>query len=138
MTSLPNHRFPSGLLRFVPLLVTAILVLQACGQPACGAPLSEQERREGVRWPGEGGRRINVSIAIVVIDFARVNLREESFAMAGYLDVTWFDPKNLQPMITVSLSILPSLVTLTYAVDFSLPKVPKWSAESSLSTPGTP
>ena len=53
--------------------------------------VSDELRREGIHWPGEGGKRIPVSIGIVVIDFARVNLREESFAMAGYLDVTWSD-----------------------------------------------
>ncbi|WP_175516945.1 ligand-gated ion channel [Planctomicrobium piriforme] len=72
------------------------LVLLSSSAPAF--ELTPQQLREGMRWPGEGGRRIPVSIGIEVIDFARVNLREESFAMAGYLDVTWVDPTlALQP-----------------------------------------
>ncbi len=45
-----------------------------------------------VRWPGEGGKTVEVSLGIVVVDFARINLREESFDMAGYLDTSWTDP----------------------------------------------
>ena len=55
-------------------------------------PLTEPLRLEGIHWPGEGGRQIEVSIGIYLIDFARINLREESFDMAGYLDVSWTDP----------------------------------------------
>ncbi len=54
--------------------------------------LSPQLLREGIRWPGEGGRRIQVSLAIYLVGFARINLREESFDMAGYLDTAWVDP----------------------------------------------
>ena len=54
--------------------------------------LPDQLRRDGIHWPGEGGQRIKVSIGIVLIDFARINLREESFDMAGYLDTSWTDP----------------------------------------------
>jgi hypothetical protein len=45
-----------------------------------------------VRWPGEGGKTVIVSLGIVVVEFARINLREESFDMAGYLDTSWTDP----------------------------------------------
>ena len=38
--------------------------------------------------------------------------------------VFWFEPTNLQPQISTGLAILLSLVTFTYAIDFSLPKVP--------------
>ena len=54
--------------------------------------LSPKLRREGIHWPGEGGKRIPVSIGLYVVDFARINLREESFDMAGYLDTSWVDP----------------------------------------------
>ena len=37
--------------------------------------------------------------------------------------VFWFEPGNLQPQISTGLAILLSLVTFTYAIDFSLPKV---------------
>jgi gamma-aminobutyric acid receptor subunit beta len=37
--------------------------------------------------------------------------------------VFWFEPTNLQPQISTGLAILLSLVTFTYAIDFSLPKV---------------
>src|SRR4051794_29496577 len=59
---------------------------------ADAGPMSEQLRREGIHWPGEGGKRIQVSLGIYLIDFARINLREESFDMAGYLDTSWTDP----------------------------------------------
>ena len=54
--------------------------------------LSPELRREGIHWPGEGGKRIRVSIGLYLVDFARINLREESFDMAGYLDTSWTDP----------------------------------------------
>jgi len=54
--------------------------------------MSEALRMEGIHWPGEGGRRIPVALGVYLIDFARINLREESFDMAGYLDVSWTDP----------------------------------------------
>jgi len=60
---------------------------------AADAPeLSPKLRLEGIHWPGENGRRIRVSIGIYLVDFARINLREESFDMAGYLDTAWVDP----------------------------------------------
>lgn len=37
--------------------------------------------------------------------------------------VFWFEPTNLQPQVSTGLAILLSLVTFTYAIDFSLPKV---------------
>ena len=49
-------------------------------------------RAEGIHWPGEGGRKIRVSVGLYVIDFARISIREESFNMAGYLDTSWTDP----------------------------------------------
>jgi hypothetical protein len=52
-------------------------------------PMVESLRLEGIHWPGEGGKRIQVSLGVYLIDFARINLREESFDMAGYLDVSW-------------------------------------------------
>ncbi len=54
--------------------------------------LSPSLLREGIHWPGEGGRRIRVSIGLYLVDFARINLRDESFDLAGYLDTTWTDP----------------------------------------------
>jgi hypothetical protein len=54
--------------------------------------LSDLLRREGIHWPGEGGKKVEVSLGIVVVEFARINLREESFEMAGYLDTSWTDP----------------------------------------------
>ena len=64
----------------------------AQGVAADGGPMSATLRREGIRWPGEGGSRIKVSIGLYLVDFARINLREESFDMAGYLDTAWTDP----------------------------------------------
>ncbi len=54
--------------------------------------MSEPMRLEGIHWPGEGGKRIKVALGVYLVDFARINLREESFDMAGYLDVRWTDP----------------------------------------------
>src|SRR4051794_13627686 len=56
------------------------------------AELADPLRREGIHWPGEGGKRIQVSIGLYLVDFARINLREESFDLAGYLDTSWTDP----------------------------------------------
>ena len=77
-------------LRVVAGLAVALGATSARGADA--GPISEELRREGIRWPGENGRRIEVALGIYLIDFARINLREESFDMAGYLDTSWTDP----------------------------------------------
>jgi len=77
-------------------LITGLVVVIISGTfPALAGDareLSEPLRRDGIHWPGEGGQRIKVAIGIELIDFARINLREESFDMAGYLDTSWTDP----------------------------------------------
>ncbi len=80
----------------VAILLTA-LVAGATGTvtaaPAADvSPMTETLRKEGIHWPGEDGKRLEVSLGVYLIDFARINLREESFDMAGYLDVSWTDP----------------------------------------------
>ncbi len=52
---------------------------------------------EGIRWPGSGGQRIEVSIGITVIDFTRIDAQAEVFEMAGYLDLAWTDPTLARP-----------------------------------------
>lgn len=52
---------------------------------------------EGIRWPGEGGRRIDVTVAITIIEFASIRPSEEAFEMAGYLDLGWTDPTLALP-----------------------------------------
>ncbi len=47
---------------------------------------------EGIRWPGEAGKRISVMVGITIIDFARISPQDEAFEMAGYLDLAWIDP----------------------------------------------
>jgi hypothetical protein len=76
------------------IAVLAFVLFPGFSQALAGdaRELTEQLRQEGIHWPGEGGRRIKVSVGIVLIDFARINLREESFEMAGYLDTSWTDP----------------------------------------------
>src|SRR4051812_2352339 len=76
----------------VTLLATWLLAMPGMAGTADARDLPQALRREGIHWPGEGGRRIKVSIGLVLIDFARINLREESFDMAGYLDTSWTDP----------------------------------------------
>jgi Neurotransmitter-gated ion-channel ligand binding domain len=46
-----------------------------------------------------GQRPLEVSLALTIIDFARINIREESFDLHGYLEVTWQDDrlKQAQP-----------------------------------------
>lgn len=52
---------------------------------------------EGIRWPGEGGKKIDVTVAITIIDFASIKPSEEAFEMAGYLDLGWTDPSLVFP-----------------------------------------
>ncbi|WP_422927141.1 hypothetical protein [Singulisphaera sp. PoT] len=81
-------------LSYIRLLLCAVAASGSAAGEARGADgeVSETLRREGIHWPGEGGKQIEVSIGIYVVDFARINLREESFDMAGYLDTRWVDP----------------------------------------------
>jgi len=70
----------------------AAVLASNIGRAADVDRLPESLRLEGIHWPGEAGHRIRVSLGVYLIDFARINLREESFDMAGYLDVSWTDP----------------------------------------------
>jgi hypothetical protein len=79
----------------VTTVVVVALVLIFADRPALAGDakdLSEPLRQQGIHWPGEGGQRIKISLGIVLVDFARINLRDESFEMAGYLDTSWTDP----------------------------------------------
>jgi len=80
---------------FRVLAASALALAAGPTPPASGADhpeLTPQLRLEGIHWPGENGRQIRVAIGIYLVDFARINLREDSFDMAGYLDTTWVDP----------------------------------------------
>lgn len=74
------------------LVVLATLAPAGVSAEESYGAMPDSLRREGIHWPGEEGNRIKVSLGIYLIDFARINLREESFDMAGYLDVSWTDP----------------------------------------------
>lgn len=78
--------------RAVGALAAVLCFAPAQAVAADVGEMSERLRLEGIHWPGEGGKRIQVSLGIYLIDFARINLREESFDMAGYLDTSWIDP----------------------------------------------
>jgi len=78
--------------RLLGVVFLAVGWASALGGAARGDVPPEPLRREGIRWPGEGGRRIEVSVGLYLVSFARINLREESFDMAGYLDTAWTDP----------------------------------------------
>ena len=95
--------YPRNIARFedvsmqrpIPIATVALALVTALAAGRGEAIADDSPGRllaEGIRWPGEGGRTIEVSVGIVVIDFARINLREESFDMAGYLDTSWTDP----------------------------------------------
>lgn len=77
--------------RWACLVMAGLAAGPARAGAADGGTMSEQLRLEGIHWPGEGGARIRVSLGLYLIDFARINLREESFDMAGYLDTSWTD-----------------------------------------------
>jgi hypothetical protein len=72
-------------------IVVALLGVYGSSRQAAGGGYGE-DRPKPVRWPGEGGKKVIVNLGIVVVEFARINLREESFDMAGYLDTSWTDP----------------------------------------------
>ena len=77
------------------MIAGLVFVINSCSFQALAGDareLSEPLRKDGIHWPGEGGQRIKVAIGVELIDFARINLREESFDLAGYLDTSWTDP----------------------------------------------
>ncbi|WP_435021720.1 hypothetical protein TA3x_002523 [Tundrisphaera sp. TA3] len=79
----------------------ALSLLAAIGTASAAAagetPAASPPIAEGIRWPGEGGKRIVVSVGITIIDFARVSPQDETFEMAGYLDLGWVDPTLALP-----------------------------------------
>ena len=91
-----NRRLPaaSPLMTGLSLIATVALSMSSASWARAqeGKEPAATPTREGIHWPGEGGRRVRVSIGVVLVEFARINLREESFDMAGYLDASWVDP----------------------------------------------
>jgi hypothetical protein len=72
-----------------------------------------------------GGKRLLFEVSIrrrATFYVWRVLLPMTLLVIASWT-VFWFEPTNLQPQISTGLAILLSLVTFTYAIDFSLPKV---------------
>src|SRR4051794_32830276 len=70
-----------------------LFLANTSGRSADGAqPANPPGPPTPVRWPGEGGKKVEVRLGIVVVAFARINLREESFDMAGSLDTSWTAP----------------------------------------------
>ena len=77
-----------------PILTKNSFILLTAVFGTYGSALAQDsaDRPQSMRWPGEGGKKVEISLGIVLIDFARINNREESFDMAGYLDTSWTDP----------------------------------------------
>ena len=71
-----------------PFVLASMFLGPVSTSPGDDRPSTE----EGVHWPGEEGRRIAVSVGITIIDFARINEQNETFEMAGYLELGWVDP----------------------------------------------
>ena len=78
------------------LLVVAVGWLQIRAE-ANDDPRRAPPVEEGIRWPGEDGSQIAVTVAITIIDFASINPQQEAFEMAGYLDLSWVDPSLVLP-----------------------------------------
>lgn len=74
-----------------------LLGLGAMGFASAGDTEPKPPVHEGIRWPGEAGHRIAVTVAITIIDFASINPQQEVFEMAGYLDLAWTDPTLVLP-----------------------------------------
>ena len=82
-------------IRTGPVRIMAILMSLAIAGVA--APVRGDDRPKpsvevGLRWPGEDGKKIAVTVAITIIDFATIDPQQEAFVMAGYLDLSWVDP----------------------------------------------
>jgi hypothetical protein len=66
-----------------------LVLLALAGEARAAAPGSTVSLDQ----PPPGPRPIEVHLALTIIDFARVNNREETFDMRGYLEVMWQDPR---------------------------------------------
>jgi len=74
------------------LAIPSMLLGSVASSRGAEGPPDKPPIREGIRWPGEGGKRVAVSVGITIIDFARISPQDEAFEMAGYLDLAWTDP----------------------------------------------
>jgi hypothetical protein len=74
--------------------LTLIFLAQA---PAPGPPSTPAEVRAPMGAPSEGGKPVEVAIGFYALDFARVTSRDESFDLAGYLELSWRDPRLALP-----------------------------------------
>ena len=72
-------------LRGRPVVAVVALFAVFGSRPIAGGTANDdrQVRPQPVRWPGEGGKKVAVKLGIVAVDFARINLREESCVFRG-------------------------------------------------------
>src|SRR5947208_529087 len=72
----------AGFLLFLTVTPTMTSLEQAAGQ---GVPKHSAPRVDG--------KPVDVTVGFLVLDFARVNAREESFDLTTYLSLSWDDPR---------------------------------------------
>ena len=101
-------------------MVGLMIALAWFGTADADEPQSSPSLKEGIRWPGEGGTRIPVTVAITIIDFASINPEQEVFEMAGDLDLARVDPTLVLPQMAGGRNPLPKVPYLTFADTFSL------------------
>ncbi len=59
---------------------------------ALGATADEVSSFSKVRFPQDVKLPLEISVGVVLIDFARINAREESFDIQGYMNLSWRVP----------------------------------------------
>ena len=64
---------------------------------AASGPQDIAEIIEATSPPSADGQPVEVAIGFYALDFARVTVREESFDVTGYLELSWRDPRLALP-----------------------------------------
>jgi hypothetical protein len=90
-------------------LGTAILILLWAGPGASQVKASDSPQSTAgasIPEPPPGPRPIQVHLGLTIIDFARINSRDETFDVHGYLEITGqMPPPTYQMAATTSLSL---------------------------------
>ncbi len=85
-----RRRSTSGVRRWSGAGMAALLALMP--GPAPGAAADEVSAFTKVRFPHDVRLPLEISVGVVLVDFARINAREESFDIQGYLSLSWRVP----------------------------------------------
>lgn len=83
----------------MPTFIALIAIAIVGPDPGTGPPAIQgpSQSRANVAPPLRGDEPVDVQLGFLVLEFSRVDAREESFGLTAFLSMTWHDPRLALP-----------------------------------------